>query len=89
MQLNRQYYRVNNSHIDLIVTSLKSKLTSAVVDRTFTESLGAEKPIMEQVLISLLSEGTVEGLKNDIKIYIEATIARKRTSQGPEGMMIS
>ena len=84
VQLCRQYYS-----IDLIIASLKSKLTSAVVDRTFTENLGAGKSIMEQALTSLSSEDCVEGVRNDIKIYIEATIARKRASQGPEVMLIS
>ena len=76
-------------HIDIVFASFRNKLASSLVDGTFSEyeSQVAEKQDVEQALYSLSSEATVEDLRNNIRIYMEATIARtkcKPIAKGPE-----
>lgn len=52
----------------------------------------AEKQFVESALSSLTSQTTMNGLKDDIKIYIEATIARRlipHTAPGDLVMLIT
>ena len=75
-------FRVTATNIDMLVTSLQSELQTAIVQGDFT-SEPKEKEAVELALNSLGTTATVEGLKEDIRVYMEATIARSRIRAAP------
>ena len=82
-------FRVTATNIDMLVTSLQAELQTAIAQGDFT-SEPKEKEAVELALNSLGTTATVEGLKEDIRVYMEATIARSRirAAPGPERVVM-
>ena len=81
-------FRVTATNIDTLVTSLQAELQMAIVQGDFT-SEPKEKEAVELALNSLGTTATVEGLKEDIRVYMEATIARSRIrAAGPRRVVM-
>ena len=80
-------YRVTAGNINLLVASLQTELETAILQGEF-ENRSAEKDVIEQALTSLSSQATVNGLQDDIRVYIEVTIARSRIRAGPGSVVL-
>lgn len=88
VELVGQHYRlIKAHHIERVIESLKTELSIVLSDGTFPESEDEERILIDRTLDNLSSDAIVGDLRNDIKIYMEATIARVKSraiSKGPE-----
>ena len=83
---------IKTHHIERVIESLKTELAIVLDDGTVPDSETQEKDLIEPALSNLTSEAIVSDLRSDVKIYMEATIARVKSraiSKGPEIMVIT
>ena len=71
-------FRVTASNINLIVTSLTTELETAILQGEFENR---EQKMVEKALTNLSSPAIVDDLRDDIRIYIEASIARSKLGE--------
>ena len=82
IELKDAFSSVNTTNIDTLVTSLQAELQTAIVQGDFT-SKPKEKEAVELALNSLGTMATVEGLKEDICVHMEANIVWSRIHAAP------
>ena len=93
MELVGQHFRlIKAHHIERVIESLKTELSMVLGDGTVPDSEVEERVLIEHALSNLSSDAIMSDLRNDIKIYMEATIARVKSraiSKVPEIMVIT
>ena len=75
-------YRLSPSEVSNVITLVESELMS------FTITSPAQAKALESAFHTLTNKKSVERIHNDVKIFIEACIARSRDVQGGSVVML-